>query len=257
MRACEGCRRRKIKCDAATTNTWPCSACMRLKLQCIPPSLNPDQGDQSDTQTYRSTANTGQITFDQAGEVMRPPYEQQMLSQPQVTSVKTIPPIYTAPVSYANTTPLYTTGPAPPVAYGDPSSSHAQSMISYGNLHTPISAIDPSQPYASPSDYPFPTPSMSQRTDPVTPDATDQEVWGQEDLSDLLGELRVDASGTGESLSNTPPPYLWTWQLNTWIAKTNPKLWQRNQPSRMYMISSTCYLPFSWGQMPRFEFRQN
>lgn len=38
MRACEGCRRRKIKCDAATTNTWPCSACTRLRLQCVPPT---------------------------------------------------------------------------------------------------------------------------------------------------------------------------------------------------------------------------
>src|SRR5690349_3814301 len=44
MRACEGCRRRKIKCDAATTNTWPCSACIRLKLHCIPPTANYDGG---------------------------------------------------------------------------------------------------------------------------------------------------------------------------------------------------------------------
>ncbi|EXJ67328.1 uncharacterized protein A1O5_09341 [Cladophialophora psammophila CBS 110553] len=47
MRACEGCRRRKIKCDSATTNTWPCAACVRLKLQCIPPAggLEGDSGD--------------------------------------------------------------------------------------------------------------------------------------------------------------------------------------------------------------------
>jgi hypothetical protein len=40
MRACEGCRRRKIKCDAATTNSWPCAACTRLKLNCIPPTVS-------------------------------------------------------------------------------------------------------------------------------------------------------------------------------------------------------------------------
>src|ERR1700712_1670399 len=40
MRACEGCRRRKIKCDAATTNTWPCAACTRLKLTCVPPTVS-------------------------------------------------------------------------------------------------------------------------------------------------------------------------------------------------------------------------
>ena len=31
MRACEGCRRRKIKCDATTTNQWPCASCVRQK----------------------------------------------------------------------------------------------------------------------------------------------------------------------------------------------------------------------------------
>ncbi|KAL5614957.1 hypothetical protein BROUX41_005025 [Berkeleyomyces rouxiae] len=53
MRACEGCRRRKIKCDAATTNTWPCSACVRLKLQCV----RPNGFDSSDTTTYDTTTS--------------------------------------------------------------------------------------------------------------------------------------------------------------------------------------------------------
>jgi len=58
MRACEGCRRRKIKCDAATTNTWPCASCVRLKLSCLPPTLNFDGSDaindsnQSSNDTY-------------------------------------------------------------------------------------------------------------------------------------------------------------------------------------------------------------
>ena len=43
MRACEGCRRRKIKCDAATSNQWPCAACVRLKLHCVPPTVNYDR----------------------------------------------------------------------------------------------------------------------------------------------------------------------------------------------------------------------
>ena len=43
MRACEGCRRRKIKCDAATSNQWPCAACVRLKLHCLPPTANYDR----------------------------------------------------------------------------------------------------------------------------------------------------------------------------------------------------------------------
>lgn len=50
MRACEGCRRRKIKCDAATTNTWPCSACTRLKLHCVPPTFQYDRDHATSTQ---------------------------------------------------------------------------------------------------------------------------------------------------------------------------------------------------------------
>jgi hypothetical protein len=46
MRACEGCRRRKIKCDAAPTSTWPCSACIRLKLHGVPPSIDQHQHSQ-------------------------------------------------------------------------------------------------------------------------------------------------------------------------------------------------------------------
>ncbi|KAL1961597.1 hypothetical protein VTN77DRAFT_1397 [Rasamsonia byssochlamydoides] len=59
MRACNGCRKRKIKCDAATTNTWPCSACTRLKLVCVPPTigqdgdyLGPGQGSEADPAGY-------------------------------------------------------------------------------------------------------------------------------------------------------------------------------------------------------------
>jgi hypothetical protein len=48
MRACEGCRRRKIKCDAATTNAWPCAACIRLKLNCVPPIVEDYFSDDSE-----------------------------------------------------------------------------------------------------------------------------------------------------------------------------------------------------------------
>jgi hypothetical protein len=54
MRACEGCRRRKIRCDSATTNTWPCAACTRLKLHCVPPSVS-YEAESSDTGTTTST----------------------------------------------------------------------------------------------------------------------------------------------------------------------------------------------------------
>src|ERR1700712_3343217 len=60
MRACDGCRKRKIKCDGALQNgPWPCGACLRLKLKCVPPTL--DQDD--DQQTFVSTAGQGQFSF--------------------------------------------------------------------------------------------------------------------------------------------------------------------------------------------------
>ena len=43
MRACEGCRRRKIKCDAVTTDQWPCASCVRLRATCNPPTVNHDR----------------------------------------------------------------------------------------------------------------------------------------------------------------------------------------------------------------------
>jgi hypothetical protein len=41
-KACKGCRRRKIKCDATTSTTKSCSACRRKKLPCESQDGNPD-----------------------------------------------------------------------------------------------------------------------------------------------------------------------------------------------------------------------
>lgn len=58
MRACDGCRKRKIRCDGALQNgPWPCGACVRLKLKCVPPTLDPDDDQQS------TGAEAGQNSF--------------------------------------------------------------------------------------------------------------------------------------------------------------------------------------------------
>ena len=60
MRACDGCRKRKIRCDGAVQNgPWPCGACLRLKLKCVPPTLDQDE----DQQTPDSTTSSGQYSF--------------------------------------------------------------------------------------------------------------------------------------------------------------------------------------------------
>lgn len=59
MRACDGCRKRKIRCDGALQNgPWPCGACVRLKLKCVPPTLDPDDEQQASQQVGQ-----GQYTF--------------------------------------------------------------------------------------------------------------------------------------------------------------------------------------------------
>lgn len=67
MRACEGCRRRKIKCDAATTNTWPCSACVRLKLHCVPPMVQYDRDFTPNQGVLEQSANGGEYRDDSSG----------------------------------------------------------------------------------------------------------------------------------------------------------------------------------------------
>ncbi|KAK3714645.1 hypothetical protein LTR37_007625 [Vermiconidia calcicola] len=60
MRACDGCRKRKIRCDGALQNgPWPCGACTRLKLKCVPPTLDQDE----DLQSPDGVTGPGQFSF--------------------------------------------------------------------------------------------------------------------------------------------------------------------------------------------------
>src|SRR5688572_26646817 len=35
---CKDCRTRKVKCSAAKTNSWPCSACTKRGIDCVRPN---------------------------------------------------------------------------------------------------------------------------------------------------------------------------------------------------------------------------
>lgn len=74
MRACEGCRRRKIKCDSATTNTWPCAACVRLKLQCVPPAggLEGEPGDTGLDSTVEQSIESQSFVQNQTPSIQQP-----------------------------------------------------------------------------------------------------------------------------------------------------------------------------------------
>jgi len=188
MRACEGCRRRKIKCDAATTNTWPCSACIRLKLHCVPPTVNYDQNFPGAQQGFEQERGEYEGT---AGDEE---YHQQVAMQQQLAGQqKNIPPIYTQQLPYQESVGVYHPSP-----YGEPSSSHSQQSMHYGNLQTPVSALSSHHQYQPQSSYNTPTlGQQSHSQSPQSPDTYDQDQYGQQNLADLLGNLRVNADGSG------------------------------------------------------------
>jgi hypothetical protein len=64
----------------------------------------------------------------------------------------------------------------------------------YGNMQTPVSMIDQHQQY-TPQNV-FPTPPL-QGSHPESPETYEQDQYGQQDLADLLGELRMNEAGTG------------------------------------------------------------
>ena len=80
------------------------------------------------------------------------------------------------------------------VNYGEPSSSHSQQSMQYDSLHTPVSILDHHQHYSP--NHVFP-PQLPQNPQAESPVVYDQEPYGQQNLADLLGELKMDETGTG------------------------------------------------------------
>ncbi|CAL3972673.1 unnamed protein product [Diplocarpon coronariae] len=191
MRACEGCRRRKIKCDAATTNTWPCSACIRLKLHCVPPALNYDRPFPPAPQDYEGE----RVEYGSADDDS---HHQQVAMQQMVGPLKIVPPpSYTQELSYSDPAGLYHPGP-----YGDPPFGHSQPSIHYGNMPTPVSAVVSQQSYPPQQPVYPPMPSQQPPAHPESPEAYEQDPYGQQDLADLLGNLRVNEAGSAPYLNN-------------------------------------------------------
>jgi hypothetical protein len=185
MRACEGCRRRKIKCDAATTNTWPCSACIRLKLHCV----RPNGFDGANDSTTYDTTPMGSEQY------------QQMPMQHQVMNPG------------AKLSPATMYGTQPQQVYPDASGSYQH--VSYDTSQQPGMHYGAVAPTGSMMDHQyagqnvFPTPPMHQP--PPPPGAQQQPSpeaysspgdYQHHDLADLLGTLKVNETGTAPYLRN-------------------------------------------------------
>lgn len=181
MRACEGCRRRKIKCDAATTNTWPCSACIRLKLHCVPPTVNYDQEFAPDLQgfpTVPTTINNSQFP------------NQATVHPPLGPPPRDISPAYSQHIGFNDGVPVYQ-----PNLYGEGALAHAQEPAQFNAIHASNNVMQQNGSYAQQPIY------TTQTATQTTSQNYDQDQFGQQHLADLLGELKMDEFGTGKSIS--------------------------------------------------------
>ena len=163
MRACEGCRRRKIRCDSATTNTWPCAACQRLKLHCVPPAGGVD-GD----------FGTGPPLSNEAGlDLSHPNYPSAFPSDPNhgFEAYNHYDPNFQKSTYF--------------------SSENSYSGIYPGQQHYSQSPVDP---------YSMPRPGLTApRSDSDTQQShsseTTLEQYKVEDLSQHLGDLQIAETG--------------------------------------------------------------
>lgn len=183
MRACEGCRRRKIKCDAATTNTWPCSACVRLKLHCIPPTVHYDPANGQGFEPEKGEYESGSGDDDYNTQVSI----QQQLNGPQ----KPPPNMYQQQLPYVDGVNMYQ-----PLQYNPP--PIAQQPMQFTNMHNPAGVMN--NQYAT--DNVYPVAPLLQHHHSQSPEGYQQDQYDQQDLADILGDLKMDTAGSG--MLNTP-----------------------------------------------------
>ena len=179
MRACEGCRHRKIKCDAATTNSWPCGACLRLKVTCVPPTVNYNQahvGLPPSTSGLERVLDFGDSSGDSADESFTPrPAKRLVFKRPDPLS----------------TTASY----APGIAAFTPTTATAP--ISYKSVATPTLPANNAQYYAQ-TGFHGPISVSQPAPAPKTGESWPREEFSVGDLQNIMGSLKVNDNGTGE-----------------------------------------------------------
>jgi hypothetical protein len=181
MRACEGCRRRKIKCDAATTNAWPCAACIRLKLNCVPPTVSYDK-DYNGTQTFDLEPKP----LEYADAPSQQDYQRHQ-------SIAHGLPHQMPPSMPTSTSGMYQSSP-----YVD---QHSQEPSHYQPITQP-QVVQQSMGYA-PQAY-----SQTSAPQPAILTPPDSEPHWRSDsvssLSEALGELKIDHTAIGEAQWDSP-----------------------------------------------------
>ncbi|KAF1837461.1 hypothetical protein BDW02DRAFT_491313 [Decorospora gaudefroyi] len=183
MRACEGCRRRKIKCDAATTNAWPCAACIRLKLNCVPPTVSYDK-DYNETQTYDLEPKP----LEYASDAPSQQDYQRHQPMPHAMSHQMPPSMPTSGPSMYQSSPYMGQPPQEPCHYQPIS----QPQVVQQNMGY---APQQHQPYSQTS---APPPAI------LTPPESEPH-WRSDSassLSEALGELKIDHTAIAPYITN-------------------------------------------------------
>lgn len=188
MRACEGCRRRKIKCDAATTNEWPCSACKRLKLHCVPPSLNYDVETLHSSTAYEPEQPPSYGITNGGGAEQ---FQQQRSAPTQLfPGNETSGQKAGNQISFHNGVGSYGTSSFQTQVNGQDGSM----PMSYPTTHDqPVDINDLSYP----SNVLFSSPPGHPSAANASPESWQSDPYSSENLSDALGELKIHEDGVG------------------------------------------------------------
>ncbi|OQN99474.1 hypothetical protein B0A48_14452 [Cryoendolithus antarcticus] len=208
MRACDGCRKRKIRCDGALQNgPWPCGACTRLKLKCVPPTLDQEEDTNTPAVEYAPSQNRflfQNTTLNTNLNSSNPSLPAYNTTSPAQTTYSWSTPARTPLSSAPTSAPSMPDGTDVTQYQPAPISAHAQ----YG--HTPDSTYIKDE-YFAPTSNPAEAQqfcdvpnlyraqtevSESSRSDPEEVDAT------VKDLTSQMGDLRVDISSMTPWIAN-------------------------------------------------------
>lgn len=199
MRACDGCRKRKIRCDGALQNgPWPCGACTRLKLKCVPPTLDAED----ELPTPDGSTSQHQFSF-------------------QNTTVQKGNKLTTDSPTRTQMTPEWPSAAAPPTSAADPISPLQGNLDAgiytshYFNPHIG-SRLDPVQPIFATDSYPNSNSGSSRyQTEAATPplmrthteaSSTTSEPQDVDatvrELSEHMGDLSIDVTSSAPYITN-------------------------------------------------------
>lgn len=199
MRACDGCRKRKIRCDGALHNgPWPCGSCVRLKLKCVPPTLDPDEEQQA-LATANIFQNQGQHSFSAKPSGDARPHLPRSNSQPVNGDIQSWA---------AEVPPLSLLSPSTTAWSGVPDGSSYSPIPSSHTSATPLSSIyGTTEQHGLPVNVAQPRPVLHltrSHTDISTSSGSEvRDIdYNVRELSEHMGDLAIEDTTVAPYIAN-------------------------------------------------------